>query len=179
MRKGYHSGAAGILVSSLAWGAATVAAIMASPERAVWVLFIGGALIHPVGLVVDKLLGAPGTHTKGNPMGELAGASTFWLIFSLPLAYGLSLHDINWFFPAMLLIIGGRYLVFSTIYGMRLYWVLGIALAGAGVGLGMLRATPAISAGSGALIEFALAMACFVQHRSWMSSDKSQGVRPA
>ena len=109
-------------------------------------------------------------------MGELAGASTFWLILSLPLAYGLSLHNINWFFPAMLLVIGGRYLVFSTIYGMRFYWVLGLALAGAGVGLGMLRATPAISAGSGALIEFVMAMVCFVQHRIWMSGVHSQGA---
>ena len=126
----------------------------------------------------SKLLGASGSHTKGNPLGQLAGASTFWLIFSLPLAYGLSLQDVAWFFPAMLLVIGGRYLVFATIFGMRLYWILGLALGGAGVALGMVRADPAISAGTGSLIEFALALVCFAQHRRWSRESKS-GQRPA
>src|SRR6187549_1475404 len=126
MRSGYCSGGAGILASTLAWSAATGTAALVSPERAVWVLFVGGMLIHPAAMLICRLLGASGKHTAGNPLATLAGASTFWLIFSLPLAYGLSLHDIAWFFPAMLLVIGGRYLVFATMFGMRLYWVLGL-----------------------------------------------------
>ena len=36
----------------------------------------------------------------------------------------------------MLLIIGGRYLTFSSIYGIRLYWILGAVL---GVRLALLK----------------------------------------
>ncbi|MHA8059976.1 DUF7010 family protein [Aquirufa beregesia] len=31
----------------------------------------------------------------------------------------------EWFFQAMLLIIGGRYLTLATIYSKRVYWILG------------------------------------------------------
>ena len=168
MRSGYCSGGAGILASALAWTAAAGAAALVSPERSVWVLFVGGMLIHPVGMLICRLLGASGKHTRGNPLASLAGASTFWLIFMLPLAYGLSLHDIDWFFPAMLLVIGGRYLVFATLFGMRLYWVLGLALAAAGFALGRVGAPAVVAAAVGASIEMAFAVACLVMHRRWM-----------
>jgi hypothetical protein len=165
MRQGYYSGGAGILASSLAWSVAAGIAISGPAQKAVWALLLGGMLIHPVGLLICKLLGARGAHTSGNPLGQLAGSSTFWLIFCLPLAYGLSLQEPRWFFPAMLLIIGGRYLVFATLYGMRLYWVLGLALAAAGFALGYLAAPVLVGASTGAAIEAVFAILCLVQHR--------------
>ena len=140
MRRGYCSGGAGVLASALAWSAAAGVAIFVSSQQAVWVLLIGGMLIHPAAVVICRVLGASGTHAKGNPLGSLAGASTFWLILCIPLAYLLGLNQVYWFFPAMLLIIGGRYLVFATLYGMNLYWALGFALAGAGIALGFFAA---------------------------------------
>jgi hypothetical protein len=77
MRRGYYSGAAGILASALAWSAAAGSAALVSPQKAIWVLLVGGALIHPVGVLICRLLGASGRHAKGNPLGLLAGASTF------------------------------------------------------------------------------------------------------
>jgi hypothetical protein len=167
MRAGYLSGAPGILASSIAWAAATGAAILASPQQAIWVLFIGGMLIHPAGLLIGKVLGASVTHTKGNPLAGLAGANTIWMIACLPLAYVASLQMIEWFFPAMLLIIGGRYLTFGTLYGMRFYWVLGLALVGAGFGLGVLAPASAISAGVGSAIELVFAIVAFTLHGRW------------
>lgn len=164
MRRGYVSGASGILASSFAWFAATYAAWRISPEQAVWVLFVGGALIYPASVVIARLLRAPGSFTKGNPLAGLASANTAWLIFSLPLAWVVSLQRLEWFFPAMMLVIGGRYLTFATLYGMRLYWVLGMALAGAGVLLGWTGAAPALSALTGASIEFAFAIVAFGLH---------------
>jgi len=168
MRLGYCSGGAGILASALAWSVAAGVAVSGSAQSSVWALLIGGMLIHPLSLLFCKLLGARGAHTNGNPFGQLAGASTFWLIFSLPLAYGLSLQQVAWFFPAMLLIIGGRYLVFATLYGMRLYWVLGLALAAAGFALGYLAAAVHVAAISGAAIEAIFAVISLVQHRRWL-----------
>ncbi|KFN41493.1 hypothetical protein N787_05925 [Arenimonas metalli CF5-1] len=165
MRQGYHSGATGILASALAWSVAAGFAALASPQQAVWALLVGGMFIHPVGLLACKLLGSRGAHAKGNPFGLLAGASTFWLIFCLPIAYLLSLHWPGLFFPAMLLVIGGRYLVFATIYGMRFYWILGLVLAAAGFALAALGAPLLAGALAGALLEALFGIACLVLHR--------------
>ena len=173
MRQSYYSGATGILASALAWFVAAGAAALTSPQKAVWALLIGGMFIHPVGLLICKLLGSRGTHTRGNPLGLLAGASTFWLIFCLPIAYLLSVRQPGLFFPAMLLIIGGRYLVFATIYGMRLYWALGLVLAGAGFALAPLNATAFVSALVGAVLEAIFAIVCLVQHRRWVRPNNS------
>ena len=164
MRSGYLSGGTGILASALAWSVAAGIALANSAQSAVWALLIGGMFIYPVGLLICKLLGGRGTHRKGNPLGQLAGASAFWLIFCLPVAYVLSLQNPSWFFSAMLLIIGGRYLVFATIYGMRLYWILGLVLATAGFALPTINASAHIVAGVGAGIEAVFAIICVVQH---------------
>lgn len=166
MRFGYYSGAPGILASATAWLAAAIVAWQVSPQQAVWVLFVGGALIHPVGVLLAKALGRPGKHMPGNPLGALAAATTFWLIFSLPLAYAASVLRIEWFFPAMLLVIGGRYLTFGLLFGMRIYWALGFALAIAGFVLGRASAAPAVSAFAGASIEIAFAIAVMVMGRN-------------
>ena len=173
MRRGYFSGAPGILASALAWSVATGVAALVSPHRAIWALLIVGALIHQLGVMLCRLFGASATHTKGNPLGQLAGASTFWLIFSLPLAYVLGLQNPAWFFAAMLLIIGGRYLVFATLYGMRLYWALGLALAGAGFALTALSASALLVVGAGAAIELIFAFLGIFQHRRWMHPNNS------
>jgi hypothetical protein len=178
MRFAYCSGASGVLASSIAWLCAAVASIQGSPKQAVWVLFIGGMLIHPVGVLISRLLGRPGNHSKGNPLGSLAWASTLWLIFSLPLAYATSLLRIEWFFPAMLLVIGGRYLVFSSLFGLRIYWACGLALAGAGFFLGQGRVSPTLSAFSGAAIEAAFASAIFALHRHEARPNKSFKPKP-
>lgn len=165
MRAAYRDGGAGVLASSLAWLAAGIATVKASPQQAVWVLFIGGMAIHPVATVLCKLLGSSGKHAKGNPLGALAIASVFWLIFSLPLAYVVSLQRIEWFFPAMLIVIGGRYLTFHTLFGLRVYWILGLALAAAGYLLGRALATPTIGAFTGSAIELLFATYILVGSR--------------
>lgn len=178
MRQGYCSGGAGILASALAWSAAAGVAVLGSAQNAVWALLIGGMLIHPVAVLICKLLRARGAHTKGNPLGQLAGASTFWLIFCLPLAYALSLQELGWFFPAMLLVIGGRYLVFATLYGMRLYWALGLTLAAAGFALGYLAAPAHVVAVTGAALEAVFAIIFLVQHHRWVRPNNSFKPKP-
>lgn len=168
MRRGYFSGAPGILASALAWSVAAWIAVFVSPQSAILALLVGGMLIHPVGLLICKMLGARGSHSKGNPLGELAGASTFWLIFSLPLAYGLGLQNAGWFFLAMLLVIGGRYLVFATLYGMRLYWGLGLALAAAAFALGPMLVPAPVGVIVGAVLETVFGVICLVMHRRWV-----------
>jgi hypothetical protein len=155
MRRAYLDGAPGVVVSGLAWAAAAGTAALVSPERAMWVLLVGGALIHPVAVLFERLLGASGKHASGNPLVALVGASTVWMILSLPIAYVVGLQRPAWFFCAMLLVIGPRYMVFATSFGMRVYWALGIALAGAGCMLAWLGGSPLVVAGAGSAIELA------------------------
>lgn len=161
MRLAYCGGAPGILTSAMAWLAAAVVAAMVSPQRAVWTLFICGMFIHPLAVVWNKLIGRTGQHTAGNPLGALALSGTAWMILMMPLAFAVSLLKTEWFFPAMLLIIGGRYLGFTTMFGTRTYWFFGATLIGAGVALGMLHASPAAGAFAGAAIEAAFGLAIF------------------
>lgn len=164
MRAGYGSGWTGIAASALAWAVAAGVAWQGSAQHAITALLAGGVLIFPASLVLGKLLHLPCHHPKGNALGSLAGASTFWLIFCLPIAWLLGQQQPAWFFAAMLLVIGGRYLVFASIYGMALYWALGLILAAAGFGLTALSMPAAVIASAGAAIELVFAGLCAAQH---------------
>jgi hypothetical protein len=165
MRLAYYGGAPGMLTSATVWLAAGVVAALGSPKRAVWALFIGGMFIHPVSVLLNKVIGRPGKHSRGNPFGALALTSTFWMILSLPLAYAVAILRIEWFFPAMLFVIGGRYLIFSTIFGARIYWGCGAALALAGYILARANASPDLGSFTGAAIEALFAAAIFINTR--------------
>ena len=158
MRRAYYGGATGMVASSIAWFAAGCVALRGSADTAVWTLLIAGLFIFPASVLLSKLVGRSGAHAKGNPLGMLAGATTFWLVFSLPLAYAASRLHVEWFFPAMLLVIGGRYLTFDTLFGDRMYWVCGLALAAAGFALGRALMAPAVAAFTGSAIEAAFAL---------------------
>lgn len=153
MRRSYIWGATGIMTSGSVWLAAALVAYLKDPRLSVWVLFIGAGFIVPVSNALDKLLGAPGKHSPGNRLSALALESTVFMLMCLPLAYGLGLQKMEWFFPAVLMIIGGRYLVFSSIYGTPLYWLLGGLLGAAGFAGYTLGLPPHTSAFIGAGIE--------------------------
>jgi hypothetical protein len=157
MRDAYFGGAPGVVASAAAWTVAGGVALAVSEGAAVPTLFVCGAFIHPVGVLLSKALGRAGRHSRGNPMGVLALEGTIQFLLALLLAFVVSLHRIEWFFPAMLLLIGGRYLTFSSIYGDRTYWACGGALASAGVVLALMRPAPYASAFAGAAIEFVFA----------------------
>lgn len=171
MRHAYLGGGPGVLASALVWLGAGLAAQLRSPEAGMWTLLVGGMLIHPAGVGIARALGRPGVHSPGNPLGRLALEGTVLLLLCLPLAVVASRVRLEWFFPAVLLVIGGRYLTFSTIYGMRLYWGCGGALAAAGFALWALRAPPALGAFTGAALE--LAFAALIT-----STARREGLRP-
>jgi hypothetical protein len=165
MRRGYLGGATGVITSGLVWFAAGMVAYFIGPGNAIWTLFIGAGFIVPVSNLIDRALGAPGKHAPGNRLAPLALETTVSMLMCLPLAYGLSLHNIDWFFPAVMMIIGGRYLVFATIYGNRAYWLLGAAL-----GIGALLAfrlglPPHAAAWVGSGIELVFGTALLVAQR--------------
>ena len=134
MRTSYFGGGPGALTSGLLWVAAGGTALVSTTQISVFIFFFGGMLIHPIGIILSKALKRSGKHKKENPLSHLALESTFLIFIGLFIAYVTLQIRPNWFFSIMLLIIGGRYLVFSTIYGMRIYWIFGATLILSGIG---------------------------------------------
>ena len=167
MRQAFYGGATGITTSALAWLAAALVAFLVSPRGAIAALCIGGMFIHPAAILLSKLLGRPGVPAKDNPLARLALESTVWLLLAIAVAFVASFQKTEWFFIAMLLTIGGRYLTFATLYGLRIYWACGAALAGAGFALAVLGASSAVIALTGSVIELLFAALIFSGEKKW------------
>ena len=165
MCKSYANGSIGILVSGIVWLTSAVVAFELSAKYGTWTLLIGGMFIYPLSIVIGKIFRLSGAHQKGNALGSLAMEGTIFMLMCLPLAYGLSFEHTEWFFQGMLLIIGGRYLTFASIYGKKLYWVLGAALGLAAYALFSLKAQSFISALTGSLIEIIFGIYMLINFR--------------
>ena len=165
LRKGYADGALGVLASGTVWMAAALVAFLVSSQTAIWTLFFGGMLIHPLGLLMAKLVGVPGSHSKQNPLGKLIMEGTIFMLMCIPLALLLSLQNHAWFFQGMLLIIGGRYLTFASLYGIKTYWVLGAVLGAAALVLFFFNGNPVISALCGSIIELGFGIFLFLSYK--------------
>jgi hypothetical protein len=161
MRHAHYDGAPGILVSGLVWIAATLVGYQIGTHQAVWTLLIGGALIHPLSLVVTKALGRPAATNKTNALNQLAMASTIWLILCCAMSYGLYLLKPEFFFPAMMATIGCRYMIFASMYGRSVFWVMGVSLVVAGNAVFFMTLTPTLAAAIGGVIEIVFAAYVF------------------
>ena len=165
MRLSYFGGAPGLVASAMMWFISGLFALNSSPYNAVWALFIGGMFIFPLSIAISKVLGRSGKHAKENPLGNLALEGTFILIVCAPLAYVVALYRIEWFFPAMLFIIGSRYLTFTTLYGLKVYWLCGTTLIVVGCLLIVFQAPFAVGAFAGAVVELLFSVAVFARAR--------------
>lgn len=161
MREAFYDGGPGMLVSGTVWAVAALVCHLQGVERGIWALLIGGALIHPMSVLLTKALGRPAASPKDNGLPTLAGTSTVWLIVCCAMAYGLSRHNVEWFFPAMMATIGSRYLVFATLFGRAVYLVCGGVLVVAGVAAVWLHLQPVIAAALGSGIEVVFAAVVF------------------
>jgi hypothetical protein len=157
LRGAYLSGAAGVFASGLVWLVAGVVAVTMNPVAAIAALFLGGMAIHPLGIALLKLSGRYREPAPGNPLLRLAIEGTIWMLLAVPLGYVLSFQRPVWFFLVMLLAIGGRYLTFTTLYGLRVYWALGAALILAAMALYVTQAPVFSVAFTVAAIETAFA----------------------
>jgi hypothetical protein len=133
MRVAYVGGATGVLVSGVVWITAGIVDVYSTKEISILTFFLGGMLIYPLGVVITKFFKRTGKHHKDNPLAFLAFESTAILFIGLFIAYSVFQIEKQWFYSIMLMIIGARYLVFQTIYGMKAYWFLGLLLTGLGM----------------------------------------------
>ncbi|MEX2623100.1 MAG: hypothetical protein WD651_05205 [Acidimicrobiia bacterium] len=56
---------------------------------------------------------------------------------AIPVVGAAALYDINWFYPAFMLVMGAHYLPFSHLYGMRIFVPLGAVMWLVGLSIGL------------------------------------------
>ncbi len=134
----YLRGTVGQTVSGSVWLASAILAELASERAAILTLVLIGILIFPLTQLALRLLGRRAVLSRGHPMNALAMQVAFIVPLSLPVIGAASLHNINWFYPAFMVILGVHYMPFVFLYGMWEFGVLSAALIGAGVAIGML-----------------------------------------
>ena len=122
-------GAPGVLVSGLVWLIAGWLWARYGVVNGFYGLFVGGILIYPASVLVSRTIFRAPKASPGNPLERLALESTFVLFGGTLLAYCFLRVAPELAFPAMAVTIGVRYLIFRTIYGDPIYWILGGAIA--------------------------------------------------
>lgn len=132
MRTRYIGGFFGQLVSGVLWLASASLATWSTPRAAMMLLVIGGVLIFPMTELLVRLTGARASISAAGFNG-LGAQAAFVLPVSMPLLLPVALYRLNWFFPALLILLGAHYLPFVTLYGMRMFAVLAALLSGGGV----------------------------------------------
>jgi hypothetical protein len=60
----------------------------------------------------------------------------FIVPLNLPVIAAAAAYNINWFYPAFMIVVGTHYLPFVTLYGMWQYAILAAVLIGGGVAIG-------------------------------------------
>lgn len=132
IRTRFVGGFYGQLVSGLLWLAAAGAAAWRGPRASIMVLVLGGFFIFPATELLIRAFGQRGPVSAGNGLRALGMQVAFVLPLSMPLLLPVSLYRLNWFFPAMMILLGAHYLPFVFLYGMPIFAVLAALLVGGG-----------------------------------------------
>jgi hypothetical protein len=64
MREAYFGGAPGAVSSATTWLIAALVVTLVDPMSGIWTLALGGMLIFPVSVLLCKVLGRTGKHSK-------------------------------------------------------------------------------------------------------------------
>jgi hypothetical protein len=141
VRSAFLGGAVGQLVTGAIWLVSAALSTFAGPQPGILALVLGGMLIFPLTQLALKLLGRPGALTHENPLNSLPLQGVLALVAMYPLIYAAARYNLNWFYPAFMIVVGAHYISFIFLYGMWQYGVLAAALFSGGVAVGLLWPT--------------------------------------
>jgi hypothetical protein len=136
MRTRYVGGFFGQLVSGLLWLVSAALATWSTPRAAITFIVIGGMFIFPCTELLVRLTGARAA-LSAQGLKNLGAQVAFVLPISMPLLLPVALYRLNWFYPALIILLGAHYLPFVTLYGMRMFAVVAAVLAGGGIMIAM------------------------------------------
>jgi hypothetical protein len=137
MRVRFVGGFYGQLVSGVLWLISASLASWSTPRAAIMMLVIGGFFIFPLTELLVRLGGTNRSLSSSNSLWELGMQVAFVLPASMPLVVPVSLYRLNWFYPAMMVLLGAHYLPFMFLYGMRVFGVLAALLVGGGIAIAL------------------------------------------
>jgi hypothetical protein len=138
MQATFLRGSVGQAVSGGIWLVSAALATWGNQRAAIVFLVLAGSAIYPLTQLGLRLLGRPAGLPKGHPLNALAMEIAFIVPFCLPLIGAAALYNVNWFYPAFMLVVGVHYMPFIFLYGMWEFGVLAALLIGGGVAIGML-----------------------------------------
>lgn len=133
LRRVYLGGLVGQSVTGMLWLASSALSTWQSPKAGMLCLVLGGFGIYPATSLILRLLGRPAALGAGNPFRHLAIQVAFVLPLSMLLMVPVVLYRVDWFYPAMMVLVGAHYLPFATLYGMRSFLALAALLVASGV----------------------------------------------
>jgi len=136
VRSVYTGGFWGQLVSSVIWLVAAALGTWETPKASILAVVGAGFFIFPLTQMMLLLSGRPARVSRENPLHWLGMQVAFVLPLSMLLLVPVGQYCLNWFFPALMILLGAHYLPFAFLYGMRIF----LFLAGILVVLGVVVA---------------------------------------
>lgn len=178
VRTRFVGGCYGQLVSGVLWLVSASLAVWSSPRAAIVTLIVGGFFIFPLTELFVRLGGERAVLSPANSFRHLGMQVAFVLPLSMPLLLPVSLYRLNWFYPALMILLGAHYLPFVTLYGMRMFVALAALLVGGGVVTAMYWSS-SFSVGAwftgATLLAFAGVGKALAEHE-WRARTTQQGV---
>jgi len=129
----YVGGFWGQLVSSVIWLISAALGTWVTPKASILTIVIAGFFIFPLTQMLLRLSGRRASVSRENSFNSLGMQVAFALPFSMLLLVPVGLYNLNWFFPALMVLLGAHYLPFATLYGMRMFLFLAGILIAMGV----------------------------------------------
>ena len=133
LRRAYVGGGTGVFVSGLVWLTAALVEQAQGIERAFVVLFFAGMLIFPLATLLSRFVFRREKESPDNPLGLVALESTIAMLGGLLAAWLFLQFRPDYVFPLAAIAVGTHYFVFKTIYGDRLFWLLGALITAVGL----------------------------------------------
>jgi hypothetical protein len=121
VRSVYVGGFAGQLVSSVIWLVSAALGTWVTPKASILTVVIGGFFIFALTQMLLRLSGRRPSVSRENPFNSLGMQVAFVLPLSMLLLVPVGFYKLNWFFPALTILVGAHYLPFATLYGMRMF----------------------------------------------------------
>jgi hypothetical protein len=132
IRTRFVGGFYGQVVSGVLWILSAGLATWSSPRAAITTLVVGGFFIFPITELLVRFVAVKGPLSGANALRDLGMQVAFVLPLSMPLLLPVGLYRLNWFYPAMMILLGAHYLPFVFLYGMRMFAALAALVAGGG-----------------------------------------------
>ena len=137
MRTRFSGGFYGQLFSGVLWLVSASLAAWNTPRAAITTLVVGGFFIFPTTELFIRVAGGRQPLSAQNALRCLGMQVAFVLPISMPLLLPVGLYRLNWFYPAMMVLLGAHYIPFVFLYGMRMFGVMAALVVSGGLVIAM------------------------------------------